>query len=68
MFATAVNGLEDLLKTVPVVEDSTEVEQLSTDQYSRSIQQIPYYGYFASLDHKLRTVTSCLNDLSVSRR
>jgi hypothetical protein len=66
IFATAVNGLEDLLKKVPVVEDSTEVEQLSTDQYSRSIQQIPYYGYFSSLDHKLRSVTSCLNDLSIS--
>ncbi len=66
VFATAVNGLEDLLKKVPVVEDSTEVEQFSTDQYSRSIQQVPYYGYFASLDHKLRTVTSCLNDLSTS--
>lgn len=66
IFATAVNGLEDLLKKVPVVEDSSEVEQVSTDQYSRSIQQIPYYGYFASLDHKLRTVTSCLNDLSTS--
>lgn len=66
LFATAVNGLEDLLKKVPVVEDSTEVEQLATDQYSRSIQQVPYYGYFASLDHKLGTVTSCLSDLSTS--
>ena len=66
VFAGAVNGLEDLLKKVPIVEDSTEVEQVSTDQYSRSIQQIPYYGYFASLDHKLRTVTGCLNDLSTS--
>ena len=66
LFASAVNGLEDLLKTVPIVEDSAEVEQVATDQYSRSIQQIPYYGYFASLDHKLRTVTSCLNDLAVS--
>jgi hypothetical protein len=66
VFAGAVNGLEDLLKKVPVVEDSAEVEQVSTDQYSRSIQQIPYYGYFASLDHKLRTVTGCLNDLSTS--
>jgi len=66
VFAGAVNGLEDLLKKVPIVEDSTEVEQVSTDQYSRSIQQIPYYSYFASLDHKLRTVTGCLNDLSTS--
>ena len=66
LFATAVNGLEDLLKTVPIVEDSAEVEQVATDQYSRSIQQIPYYGYFSSLDHKLRTVTSCLDDLAVS--
>jgi hypothetical protein len=66
LFATAVNGLEDLLKTVPIVEDSTDVEQMPTDQYSRSIQQVPYYGYFGSLDRKLRTVTSCLNDLSIS--
>jgi hypothetical protein len=66
VFAGAVNGLEDLLKKVPIVEDSTEVEQVSTDQYSRSIQQIPYYSYFASLDHRLRTVTGCLNDLSTS--
>ena len=66
VFAGAVNGLEDLLKKVPIVEGSTEVEQVSTDQYSRSIQQIPYYSYFASLDHKLRTVTGCLNDLSTS--
>lgn len=66
LFAAAVNGLEDLLKTVPIVEDSTEVEQIPTDQYSRSIQQIPYYGYFGSLDQKLRTVTSCLNDLTIS--
>lgn len=66
IFAAAVNGLEDLLKRVPTVEDSTAVEQLSTDHYSRSIQQIPCYGYFASLDHKLQTVTNCLSDLSVS--
>jgi hypothetical protein len=66
LFATAVNGLEGLLKSVPIVEDSTEVEQIPTDQYSRSIQQIPYYGYFASLDQKLRIVTSCLNDLTIS--
>ena len=52
LFATAVNGLEDLLKTVPIVEDSTDVEQMPTDQYSRSIQQIPYYGYFGSLDQQ----------------
>lgn len=66
LFTTAINGLEELIKTVPIVEESAEVEQVPTDQYSRSIQQIPYYGYFASLDHKLRTVTSCLNDLSIS--
>ena len=66
LFTTAVNGLEELIKTVPIVEESAEVEQVSTDQYSRSIQQIPYYSYFTSLDHKLRTVASCLNDLSIS--
>jgi hypothetical protein len=42
------------------------MEQIPTDQYSRSIQQIPYYSYLGSLDRNLRTVTACLNDLTTS--
>jgi len=66
LFAAAVNGLEGLLKTVPIVEESADMEQIATEQYSRSIQQIPFYGYLGSLDRKLRAVNSCLNDLTTS--
>jgi hypothetical protein len=66
LFTSSVNDLERLFKTVPIVEDSTEVEQVPTDQYSRSIQQVPYYGYLGTIDRKLRSVTGCLNDLDTT--
>jgi hypothetical protein len=66
LFATAVNGLQSLLKKVPIVEESADMEKIATEQYSRSIQQVPFYGYLGSLDRKLRTVAGCLNDLTTS--
>ena len=66
LFTSSVTDLEALCKSAPIVEDSTTVAQVSTDQYSRSIQQVPYYGYMASLDQKLQTVSECLKDLRVS--
>jgi hypothetical protein len=66
LFAAAVNGLENLRKTVPLVEGSSDVGQIATDKYSRSIQQIPSYDYLGSIDRKLSTVTACLNDLSTT--
>lgn len=66
LFATAVNGLQSLLKKVPIVEESADMEKIATEQYSRSIQQVPFYGYLGSLDRKLRTVVGCLNDLTTS--
>ena len=66
LFATTVTELEDMFHKVPLVENSTRVEEIATDQYSRSIQQIPCYDYLGSLDRKLRTVTACLGDLSTT--
>jgi hypothetical protein len=66
LFADSVNGLEHLFETVPLVEETSAVEQMATDQYSRSIQQIPSYDYLGTLERKLRTITACLNDLNVS--
>lgn len=66
LFARTVNELEDMFHKVPLVEHSTHVEEVATDQYSRSIQQIPCYDYLGALDRKLRTVTACLGDLSTT--
>ena len=66
LFAKTVNDLEDMFHKVPLVESSTEVEEIATDHYSRSIQQIPCYDYLGTLDRKLRTVTACLGDLNTT--
>ena len=66
LFASTINDLQDLLKAVPVVEKSVDVEQVSTDHYSRSIQSIPMYDYLGGLDRGLRTTTFCLEDLETN--
>lgn len=63
LFASTVNGLQDLLKDVPLVEQSSEVEKVATDQYSSSIQDLPMYDYLGKLDRGLRTTAYCLEDL-----
>lgn len=65
-FTTTVGDLEKSLESVPVVETSQETQEVDTDQYSRSIQKVPYYDYFAGLDRRLRTLTSCLGQLDTS--
>jgi len=66
LFASAINDLETLLKKIPIVETSSEVEDIPTDQYSRSIQKVPLYDYLGTLDRKLRTVSHCLGELETS--
>jgi hypothetical protein len=66
LFTGAIQGLEEMLHSIPAVEGSSDIEEVETDQYSRSIQKIPYYDYFGGLDRKLRTITHCLSDLEVS--
>lgn len=63
LFARTVGELEASLQAVPLVESSREPQQIDTDQYSRSIQKVPYYDYFGGLDRRLRTLTSCLGQL-----
>lgn len=60
-----INELEELSANAPLVENSTEVEEVETDQYSRSIQKVTYHDYFGKLDRNLRTSAYCLKDLDV---
>lgn len=66
LFLTSIKDLDQIIRSVPAVEQATAVEEVETDQYSRSIQKIPYYDYFGGLDRKLRTLTHCLSDLETN--
>jgi undecaprenyl pyrophosphate synthase len=66
LFASSVNELSSLLNEVPLVERSSEVEEVATDQYSSSIQTLPMYDYLGKLDRSLRTTAFCLEDLETN--
>ena len=66
LFTQSVAELESLITEAPVLEESSEMEEVETDQYSRSIQHIAYYDYIGSLDRTLRSITFCLGDLEVT--
>lgn len=66
LFASSVNQLGDLLHEIPLVEQSAEVEEVATDQYSSSIQNLPMYDYLGKLDRSLRTAAYCLEDLETN--
>jgi len=65
LFASTMGELEELLKQTPMVESSAETEEVRTDEYSRSIQNVTHYDYVGALDRKLRTAAYCLEDLEV---
>lgn len=60
LFTNTVAEIESFLESVPVVETSHQLQEVDTDQYSRSIQKVPYYDYFGGLDRHLRTIAACL--------
>lgn len=66
LFANSVNGLRDLLREAPLVEQAAEFEEVATDQYSSSIQNLPMYDYLGKLDRGLRQASFCLEDLETT--
>lgn len=55
--------LDQLSKEAPIVETSDESEQIETDDYSLSIQQVTEHDYMGKLERSLRTVSFCMDDL-----
>lgn len=67
LFSDKVEELEQLIQEIPIVENSSEIEEVDTSQYSKSIQKVVYHDYFGQLDRNLRTSTFCMNDLVVNQ-
>jgi hypothetical protein len=61
-----IEDLEKLSAEAPLVEGSSEIEQIDTEQYSRSMQQLNQHDYFGSLERSLRTISYCMDDLDVT--
>ncbi len=58
--------LEELSAEAPIVEGSDDIEEVDTDHYSRSMQQLNQHDYFGKLERSLRTISYCMDDLDVT--
>ncbi len=63
LLAETVARLDELSREAPLVETSTDVETLETDEYSTSIQHVNQHDYLGSMERSLRTVAFCMSDL-----
>lgn len=61
-----INQLDELSTHAPLVESSDDVEEIDTDNYSRSIQKVTYHDYFSQMDRNLRITARCLEDVTIS--
>jgi hypothetical protein len=58
----SLTSLEDAIKEVPLVEKTSEPEEVDTSDYSTSIQHITLYDYMGNIDRQVRNVRYLLND------
>jgi len=61
-----ISDLETLTAEAPLVESSFEIEEIDTEKYSRSMQQVNQHDYFGKLERSLRTISFCMDDLDVT--
>jgi hypothetical protein len=61
-----IGNLENLSSEAPIVETSKDTEEIETDEYSTSIQQINQHDYFGKLERSLRTISYCMDDLDTT--
>jgi hypothetical protein len=61
-----IADLEKLSAEAPLVESSNEIEEIDTEQYSTSMQQLNQHDYFGNLERSLRTISYCMDDLDVT--
>jgi len=61
-----IADLEKLSSEAPLVETSNEIEEIETEQYSRSMQHLNQHDYFGKLERALRTISFCMDDLDVT--
>jgi len=58
----SLTTLETAIKEVPIVEQTSEPEEVDTSDYSTSIQHITLYDYMGTIDRQVRNIRYLLND------
>jgi hypothetical protein len=58
----SLTSLEDTIKEVPLVEETSTPEDIDTSDYSTSIQRIKLYDYIGNIDRQVRNIRYLLND------
>lgn len=58
----AMDGLQQHLEEMPVVESNEEVEVVNTSDYSTSVQDVTLHDYMGTIDREVRTVRYLVGD------
>ena len=65
LLVETMSQMEKLTTEAPIVETSNEAENIDTNDYSLSIQEVSQSDYIGKLDRSLRTISFCMNDTVV---
>lgn len=66
LLISTIADLENLSTEAPIVETSHDIEEINTEDYSRSMQQINQHDYFGKLERSLRTISYCMGELDTT--
>lgn len=65
LLAQKIAEIEKMSIEAPLVEGSKEVEEIDTEQYSQSMQNLNQHDYFGGLERALRTISHCMEDVDL---
>lgn len=63
LLTQTVQDIDYLMRNIPTVETTNEVETVDTNEYSLSIQEIKMGDYTGKIDRNLRTISYCMSDM-----
>ncbi len=66
LLISTIGDLENLSAQAPIIEGSDDIEEMDTEQYSLSMQQLNQHDYFGKLERSLRTISFCMDDLDIT--
>ena len=58
----SVQSLQDSMRSIPIVEGTESSEEVSTSDYSLSVQSLTLHDYVGNIDRQLRNVSYLLGD------
>lgn len=66
LLTKTISDIDQLMRNVPAVETTNEVETIDTNEYSLSIQEVKQGDYTGKIDRSLRTISYCMSDMETA--